>query len=253
MDLRGKTILSTRAASPELRNGLEAAGARVIECPAIAIEPVDDWTEVDRAASNLHTYDWLIFTSSNAVEFFMRRVSNLNVKCSTPIAVIGSGTARALLNWDLEPSRIPPKFRAESLIETFSADMSGTRILIPRAETAREILPEELRRRGATVDIVTVYRTVKAAGLTDLREHLKRETIDAVVFTSPSAVRYFGEELGEDLAESLRSIPIAVIGPVAREAVAAAGLDAVIEPEQATIQHLIQAIRSYFSNREANT
>jgi uroporphyrinogen III methyltransferase/synthase len=233
--------------------GLEAVGARVIECPAIAIEPVNDWTEVDRVASNLHTYDWLIFTSSNTVEFFMRRMRYLHVTCCTPIAVIGSGTAQALRTWDLEPSRIPPQFRAESLVETFPADMHGIRVLIPRAETAREILPEELRRRGATVDVVTVYRTVKAAGLSDLREHLKRERIDAVVFTSPTAVRYFREELGEDLVQSLGSIPIAVIGPVAREAVAAAGLEAVIEPKRATIQDLIQAIRSYFSNREAST
>jgi uroporphyrinogen III methyltransferase/synthase len=202
---------------------------------------------------NLHTYDWLIFTSSNAVDVFMRRVRDLNLTCRTPIAVIGLGTAMALQYWDLEPSRMPATFRAEGLVGTFPSDMRGLRILIPRAETAREILPEALRRRGATVDIVTVYRTVKAAGLTDLRQHLKRERIDAVVFMSPSAVRYFGEELGEDLAQSLGSIPIAVIGPVAREAVAAAGLVAVIEPERATIQDLIQAIRSYFSSREAST
>ena len=95
MELHGKTILITRAASQseELRAGLEAAGARVIECPAIEIVPVEDWTEVDRAASNLPNYDWLIFTSSNAVELFMRRLQALGLTCSTPIAVVGAGTA----------------------------------------------------------------------------------------------------------------------------------------------------------------
>lgn len=253
MDLQGKTILITRAASLELRVGLEAAGACVIECPAIAIEPIQDLTDVDRAAANLATYDWVIFTSSNAVDFFMRRLEDLGVTCRTPIAAIGSGTARSLLHWDLEPARMPAKFRAESLLETFPAELNGVRILIPRAETAREILPEELRRRGAVVDVVAVYRTVKAAGLTDLRSHLSHNKIDAVVFTSPSALRYFGDELGEDLVPSLRSIPVAVIGPVAKEAVEAAGLQAVIQPDRATIQDLIQSIRFYFSNRKAST
>lgn len=253
MDLLGKTILITRALSQELRTGLEVAGARVLECPAIAIVPVDDWSEVDRAARNINTYDWLIFTSANAVDLFMRRVDGVGVRCNIPIAVIGSGTARTLVSWDLEPSRVPLKFRAESLLETFPGDMRDMRILIPRAETARELLPEEMRRRGAVVDVVTVYRTEKSPGLADLRSHLGAEHIDAIVFTSPSAVRYFGEELGDDLVPSLRSIPIAVIGPVAREAVTAAGLDAVIQPERATIEDLIQSIRSYFNNQREST
>lgn len=253
MELHGKTILITRAASLELRTGLEAAGARVIECPAIAIEPVQDSTAIDRAASQLHLYDWLILTSSNAVDFFMRRLDTLGLRCTTPIAVIGSATARSLLPWGLQPSRMPAKFRAESLLDTFPADLTGVRILIPRAEIAREILPDELRRRGAVVDVVTVYRTVKSAGLTDLRSHLSHNQIDLVVFTSPSAVRYFGEELGDDLVPSLGSIPVAVIGPVAKEAVEGAGLKAVVQPDRATIQDLIQTIRAYFSNPTAST
>jgi uroporphyrinogen III methyltransferase/synthase len=256
MELRGKTILITRAAtqSEELRTGLEAMGARVIECPAIEIIPVEDWTAVDRAASQLGTYDWLILTSTNAVTHFMERLRTLGVTCGVSIAAIGTGTAAGLAAWNLSASRIPANFRAEGLLELFEQDLTGVRILIPRAEAAREILPDELRRRGATVDVVPVYRTVKPEGaLTRVRETLAGGRIDAVVFTSPSAIRTVAEALGEDLVPGLGSIPIAVIGPVARDAAEAIGLRVEILPKRATIQDLIEAIRSYFSSRTQYT
>ena len=256
MDLRGKTILITRAAtqSEELRAGLEAAGANVIECPAIEIVPPGDWTEVDRAAHQLPGYDWLIFTSTNAVTQFMERLRVLGLTCNIPIAVVGTGTAARLGEWHLKANRIPKDFRAEGLLEQFEDNLNGVRILIPRAETAREILPEELRRRGATVDIVSVYRTVKpVASLSRLREMLESETIDAVVFTSPSAIRNVAEMMEGNLASGLASIPIAVIGPVAREALESTGLKASIMPDRATIQDLVESIRTYFSNRSTDT
>lgn len=256
MELRGRTILITRAAaqSEELRTGLEDAGARVIECPAIEIVPVEDWTEVDRAASRLETYDWLILTSTNAAKHFLERMSALGTTCSVPIAAIGTATATKLAQWNLRASRVPGDFRAEGLLALFEQDLTGMRILIPRAESAREILPDKLRRRGATVDVVVVYRTVKPdAALAKLRETLSQEKLDAVVFTSPSAVRNVSEALGEDFTSSLGSIPVAVIGPVAREAVEASGLQVRIVPERTTIQDLIEAIRSYFSSRTPYT
>jgi len=256
MELRGKTILITRAStqSEELRTGLEAAGARVIECPAIEIVPVEDWTEVDRAASRLTTYNWLILTSTNAVMHFMERLRMLGLTCGVPIAAIGTGTAARLARWNLTASRIPADFRAEGLLDLFEQDLSEQRILIPRAETAREILPDELRRRGATVDVVAVYRTVKPlAALAAVRETLSREKIDAVAFTSPSAIRNVADVLGDNLASSLGSIPIAVIGPVARDAAEAAGLQVRILPKRATIQDLVEAIRFYFSSRTQYT
>jgi uroporphyrinogen III methyltransferase / synthase len=251
MELRGRTILITRAAtqSEELRTGLEAAGARVLECPAIEIVPTEDWTAVDRAAQNLHTYNWLILTSTNAVTHFMERLKVLGVACNIPIAVVGTGTAARLNEWNLKASRIPKDYRAEGLVDQFEQDLKSIRILIPRAEAAREILPEELRRRGAAVDVVTVYRTVKPlASLSAFREMLAVEKIDAVVFTSPSAIRNVAEAVG-DLASTLASIPIAVIGPVAREAAESAGLQVRILPDRATVQDLIESIRSYFSTR----
>jgi len=250
MELQGKTILITRAASQshELHSALEQAGARVIECPAIEIVPVEDWTAVDAAASELNTYDLLILTSTNAVDYFMPRVEAAGISCRVPIAVVGTSTAKRLSGWNLTPALIPQTFRAEGLLESLPQDLSGRRILLPRAETARELLPEELRRRGATVDVVTIYRTLKSpAGLMDLRATLAAENVSALVLTSPSAVRFIAEELGDELIPSIGTIPVAVLGPVAAEAAASVGLVVAIQPQHATVQDLVQAIRNYFS------
>jgi uroporphyrinogen III methyltransferase/synthase len=251
MAVLGKTILITRAASQsgDLRKGLEALGAQVLECPSIEIVPVTDWTEVDRAIANLNSYQWLIFTSTNAVEYFMQRAGAQGVGVwAVPVAAIGAATARKLQDWTVTASRVPGNFRAEGLLEMFPADLKGIRILLPRAESARELLPEELRRRGATVDVVSVYRTVKSeSGLSDLRATLTSNSIDAIVFTSPSAVRSVSETLGDEGTALLSPIPIAVIGPIAREAVESVGLKAAIQPGKATVESLVEAIARYFA------
>jgi len=248
MDLRGKTILITRAASQsaELCEGLSRLNARVIECPAIEITPIDDWTHVDRAISDLDSYHWLLFTSANAVDLFMKRVEG---KRRFPnVAVVGSATAKKLARWNLPVSLVPESYRAEGLLEAFPSDLNGVRILFPRAETARELLPEELRRRGARVDVLTVYRTAKADRLGDFRQILAGEHIDCVVFSSPSTIRFMAEAV-EDLASTLKGISIAVIGPVTQRAAEALGLKVSIQPEHATVPNLIEAIRQHFGQK----
>jgi uroporphyrinogen III methyltransferase/synthase len=247
MKLSGKTILTTRAASQsgELRSKLESLGARVIECPTIEIVPVDDWSLVDESIRRLDQYQWLIFTSANAVEYFMKRVRLAGVSCTTPIAVVGSATARRLKEWNLEPAIVPKEFRAEGLLKAMPASLYRTSILFPRAEKARDLLPAELRRRGAVVDIVTVYRTLRPEpGSLSISDVLTSETIDCIVFTSPSTIRYVAESAGEALLDLLRKIPIAVIGPVTRSAATEFGLESRIIPDESTIDSLIAAIQS---------
>jgi uroporphyrinogen III methyltransferase/synthase len=238
MELTGKTVLITRAASQsaQLRSQLEDFGARVIECPTIQIVPPKTWKPVDDAIRRLNTYQWVLFTSANAVEQFMDRLEN--VRCNVPIAVVGSATAAKLGEWGLKPSLIPKEFRAEGLLDEFAGNLVNLRILFPRAEVARELLPDELRRRGATVDVVTVYRTVKAFS-GNIAEILASEKVDCVVFTSPSAI-----------PEGLHTLPtgtaLAVIGPVTREAAQLLGLMPDIVPVESTVPGLIEAIRKYF-------
>ena len=238
MPLSGKTVLITRAASQsaELRTALEGLGAKVIECPTIHIVPPTTWKPVDDAIRRLNTYNWLLFTSANAVEQFMDRMRER--RPSIPIAVVGSATGTKLAEWKLKSSLVPKNFRAEGLLEAFAENLVGTRILFPRAEVAREMLPEELRRRGAVVDVVTVYRTVKAM-TGDIGEILESERVDCIVFTSPSTI-----------PENLHVLPtgtaLAVIGPVTREAARLLGLKPDIVPVQSTVQELVEAIEKYF-------
>jgi len=237
MELSGKTVLITRAAaqSAELRSLLEDLGARVIECPTIQIVPPKTWKPVDDAIRRLATYHWLLFTSANAVEQFMDRMGDR--RPTNSIAVVGRATADKLNQWGLKPALVPKEFRAEGLVAAFPENLVGTRILFPRAEVARELLPDELRRRGATVDIVTVYRTVKAFS-GSIGEILESEPVDCIVFTSPSTI-----------PDDLHSLPshtaLAVIGPVTREAAQLLGLKPDIVPAESTIPSLVRAIREH--------
>jgi uroporphyrinogen III methyltransferase/synthase len=221
-----------------LRLLLETRGARVLECPTIEIVPPDDWTAVDDAVRRLHTYNWLILTSTNAVDFFMERVAVAGVQCELPIAVVGEATASRLASWSLKAALVPRNFRAEGLLESFAQNLDEVRILLPRAQEGREMLPEELRRRGAVVDVVPVYRTVKA-GREKLKYTLESGKADCVVFTSPSTI-------DREAGEILRNVTIAVIGPVTRHAAEAAGLKPAIEPERATVKDLAAAIAAYY-------
>jgi uroporphyrinogen III methyltransferase/synthase len=238
MELSGKTIVITRAASQsaQLRNLLEDLGVRVIECPTIQIVPPKSWKPVDDAIRRLHWYSWLLFTSANAVEQFMDRMAGR--RPAIPIAVVGSATAAKLGEWGLTPSLLPKEFRAEGLLEAFPENMVGARILFPRAETARELLPDELRRRGATVDVVTVYRTVKAFS-GNIGDILENEHVDCIVFTSPSTI-----------PDGLHALPtgtaLAVIGPVTHEAAQLLGLKPDIVPIESTVPGLVEAIKKYF-------
>jgi uroporphyrinogen III methyltransferase / synthase len=241
MELTGRTILITRAASQsaDLRTRLESLGARVIECPTIQIVPPKTWKPVDDAIRTLSTYQWLLFTSANAVEQFMNRKGER--PCPVPIAVVGSATADKVIERGFKPSLVPKEFRAEGLLEAFPENLVGTRILFPRAEVARELLPDELRRRGATVDIVTVYRTIKGfAG--NVGEILGAEKVDCIVFTSPSTIP-------DGLSEVAPETAIAVIGPVTREAAQLLGLQPTITPKESTVPSLVDAIKRHYAEK----
>jgi len=246
MSLKDKTILTTRAASQSgaLRAKFEAAGARVIEIPTIEIKPVEDWTNVDAAIADLANYQWLIFTSANAVDLFLGRAKLMNKSVTTPIAVVGTATARRVRDWALEPAIVPREFRAEGLLEAMPVDLTGASILFPRAEIAREMLPVELRRRGARVDVRVVYRTIKPEGQSNAFQQItSTEHIDCIVFTSPSAVHNLAESIDQPITEALKSMTIAAIGPVTADAAKQLGLTVAIIPAESTIDALVVAVQ----------
>jgi uroporphyrinogen-III synthase len=179
------------------------------------------------------------------VERFVKRPGFPASGCRVPIAAIGAATADVLRKSGLCPSLIPTDFKAEGLLATFPSNLDGTRILFPRAETARELLPAELRRRGAVVDVIVVYRTV-GTEVEVLRESMNAETIDCAVFTSPSTIQFLAENLKVPLKEFFRGAAIATIGPVTANTAMEFGLNVSIVPARATIEDLVASIVSYF-------
>ncbi len=247
MALEGKTILSTRARNQgaDLRQRLEVLGARVLEVPTIEIVPPESWEPVDDAIRRILDYDWVIFTSANAVEAFLSRAGALE---GIQIAAVGSETARRLEARGFRPDLVPHDFRAEGLIEAFPEDLTGSRILIPRAEIAGVRLPEALGGRGARVDVVTVYSTQRPKDAdTELRRVLRDERVDCITFTSGSTVHNLADMLGvSDLSQAMDGIAVAVIGPVTCDSAARLGLDVDIQAETTTIPDLVEAIRNHY-------
>jgi len=243
LPLFGQRIMLTRAEEQagESAEQLRRLGADVVAVPTIEIGEPSSWVPIDSAIAKLETYDWLIFTSQNGVERFFARLdaSARDLRAvNGRIAAIGPATAEVLASAHLKTDCLPEEFVAESLLESLGRDLTGRRILLARAEVAREVLPEELRRRGASVDVAPVYRTV-VPDSSALREALASRRPDWITFTSSSTVRYFAAMAGED---ALRNVRIASIGPITSATIREYGVEPTVEADPHTMDGLIAAI-----------
>jgi uroporphyrinogen III methyltransferase/synthase len=256
--LAGKKILITRARdqSSEFATRLRNLGAEVIEYPTIEILPPRSWKGLDRAIDGLKSYDWIIFTSANGVNFFWQRLTDKGktsrLLSSLKICAIGPATAKQLKKKGIVVDYVPKEFVAESILKGFKKMMiQGNRILLARAKVARDILPKGLRKKGAEVDVVEAYRTVKPRGGTNrLKQLLTDDKIDAITFTSSSTLNHFAKLLKEDdLKKLLRGIAIACIGPITAQTAKRWGMRVQIQPKQYTIPALTQAIAEYFAKK----
>ena len=258
--LFGKRILMTRAKeqAAELADLLDAYGAEPVEAPTIRIVPPDDWTAVDRAIDSVGSYQWVIFTSVNGVDRFMTRLraKGLDARClaGRQVCCIGPRTAQELERFGVRADVVPADYQAEGVLAALGGqDLKQARILIPRAEVARELLPDELRARDAHVDVVTVYRTITPSG--DGEEwyrQLSDRQIHVVTFTSSSTVRNFVTMLGgvERVRPLLQSVLVACIGPITARTAEEFGLTVSIVPGENTIPALVDAIvRHYDAGR----
>ena len=254
--LMGQCIVVTRAReqASDLVKRLSDLGAECLECPTIKVCPPEDVTPLDRAMENLSSYDWLIFTSVNGVNFFFERLfqNNKDVRSLKDIhtAVIGPATEKRLFDFGLKSDIVPESYRAESVVKAFAGkDVTGKKILLPRAREARPVLPLELKKMGAVVDEVTTYRTHAVKDNTDvLSARLKERSIDMITFTSSSTVKNFRALFpNEDLKDLMRGVTIASIGPVTADTARDLGFDVHIIAESYTIPGLCQAILRHFS------
>ena len=260
--LFGKRILVTRPReqAAELVERLEAMGAQAIEAPMLRIAPPDDYGPLDDACSRADTFDWIIFSSANAVDAFVQRLletpQDLRVLKGVRLGVVGPATAERLTRIGLKVDLAPAEFRAESFLHAISqaGDIRGLKVLLPRADIGRELLADELRKQGAEVTEVVAYRTVVAEperdGEPDIYRMLLERRIDVVTFTSASAVRNFVRVLGaEQAADLLRTAIVASIGPVTAEAATQCNIATTIVPANFTVPALVDAIVDYFAKQ----
>jgi uroporphyrinogen III methyltransferase/synthase len=249
--LLGKTIIVTRARAQasDLVHSLSELGAQCLQFPTIRVQPPDDWRPLDQAIERLAEYHWLIFTSVNGVKQFFERlfVVDKDVRALHHLrtAAIGPVTAAELLARGLKSDIVPETYRAESVVAAFKGvDIGGNRVLLPRAEEARPVLPDELRKMGARVDEVTVYRTVPVTdGAEQLVEALRSGGVDIVTFTSSSTVRNFKALLpASDFEALMRPVTVASIGPITSDTARKLGFEVHITAESFTIPGLVESI-----------
>jgi uroporphyrinogen III methyltransferase/synthase len=247
--LKGRTVVvtRTRAQAAELATILSEAGAEVLEFPTIRIVDPEDWGPADTAAARLADYDWVVFTSANAVRAFFARLTGTGADAlaGMSVAAVGPATAARLSDRGITPAFVPDDHRAEGVVDGLVERGVGTgsRVLIPRALEARELIPETLRARGAEVDVVPVYRTVLGEGDAAVMTRFGARTVDAVTFTSSSSVRNFVDLLGRDgVPAILDGVLMASIGPVTSETMRSLGLSPAVEAADSTVAGLVRAL-----------
>ncbi len=254
--LAGRRVAVTRAREQavELVRELEALGAEVVAAPTIRIARLVDLTALRAALTRDPPYDWIVFTSQNAVHAVCDRLPEWDLAprdvARAAVAAIGPATAEALVRHGVVPDLVPDRFVAEAVVTSLAArgDVRGKTILLPRAREARDALPDGLRVLGAVVDVIPVYQTICETGDgSGLAAELLAGRIDLVTFTSSSTVRGFVDLVGRPAAASGR-FAAAVIGPVTAGTARELGITVAIEALDYTVPGLVAAIVRYYGD-----
>jgi uroporphyrinogen III methyltransferase/synthase len=252
--LQDKRIVITRSQSQaaSFSEKLQSLGAKPIVFPVIQFTPLST-ESLDAALAQFEQYDWLIFTSVNAVDFFFRRVDELKLTLAMPkVATVGSATAVALQARHINIDYTPDEFVGEALAAGLG-DLTGQKVLLPRAKIGRPQIVNLLRQQGAEVADVALYDTVTAVPSPEALAELA-QGFDAVTFTSPSSVRNFLKILDNSrpqgfqkpLGSLLGQAVIACIGPITAEEARQNNLSVTLTPPEYTIDGLIQDLITYF-------
>ena len=249
LPLSRRRIVVTRAREQAgtLSEKLRELGAEVLEFPTIEIQPAASYGPLDCAIGNLAAYDWLIFTSANGVRFFLERLdrSSMDLRAlKAKICAIGPATRAAVEALHLKVDLMGAEYVAEGLLAAFEPyDLAGKRILLPRAAVARDLVPAELTRRGAVVDVVEAYRTVAPesarARAAEIFGAVRKP--DWITFTSSSTVENFVQAAG---AAALEGVKVASIGPITSATARKHGIEVTVEAGVFTIDGLVAAILS---------
>ena len=264
--LEGRTVMVTRARAQaaEFAGELERYGARVVLCPTVEIVAPESYAPLDEAVENLFGYDWVVFTSANGVEHFLRRLAARGLDASAlddvRVCAVGPATAERLHGAHVHVDVVPEHFRAEGVFEALAAYEGGRgalaqkNFLLPRAAAARDFLPRALEEVGARVDVVPAYRTVRPESNERARVEglLVGGGVDCVTFASSSAVINFAQLFdAHDLSPLFAGVRVACIGDVTAAAAADYGLRADIVPSESTARALARAVAEFYSRSPA--
>ncbi len=251
----GRRVLVTRAAhqAGKLSEGLRAAGFEPVEVPVLEIRPPLDFAPLDAALRHLGSYDWLIFTSANSVRAVIERAATLGINfdsgATPPIAAVGEATAAAARNVGFAVDLVPAEYVAESLIASLVDRVAGKKILLARAEIARDVIPDALRAAGAAIDRVDAYRNVLPENASALLRAALEQGIDAATFTSSSSVTHLAEAArAAGVAFPFVGVKAVSIGPITSATLRERGWRPAVEASRSDISGLIEAVRLAFRN-----
>lgn len=254
--LFGKRVLVTRARSQasKLVKQLEDLGAEVLEYPTIEIVPVRDPEPLDEALRNVAKYDWMMFTSSNAVRGIAARMKSLGIDSRAlahlKFGVNGPSTARALVEIGINADAIPDQYLASAMVELLKTEgITPKNVLFPRSEIGRETLASGLRELGSNVDEVVAYSTESPNDTGDLARAAYEEGVDFTTFTSSSTVRNLVDLLGgsPDLINTSKTV---IIGPITADTAKELNVNNNIEADQQSIPGIVKAILAYVASSE---
>ncbi|MEH2323950.1 MAG: uroporphyrinogen-III C-methyltransferase [Nostoc sp.] len=262
LPLTGKTILVTRSVgqSSQFSDRLMASGATVIEMPTLEIGPPSSWEALDNAIAHLSHFDWLIFTSTNGIDYFFERLStqgkDTRALAGVKIAVVGEKTAQSLKQRSLQPDFIPPNFVADSLVENFPDLLDGKKVLFPRVESGgREVLVKELTLKGAKVIEIAAYQSCCPNGIPPAAElALQNRKINVITFASSKTVQFFCQltnnifSNNSDSSQFLEGVCIASIGPQTSQTCHTLFGRVDVEAQEYTLDGLTQALITWATN-----
>ncbi len=264
--LAGKRIVVTRAPEQagELIIQLRELGAEVLHLPAVTFSDPSDPAPLDKAVTSLRSFHWVLFTSQNALAFFVKRCKLLGANLQGDgrtsgvahpvppmIAAVGPATAEAARKEGLRVDFVASQYRGAALAEELGARLAGRRVLLPRSDRAGAELTAALRAQGAEVVDVVAYHTGTPESFDrNIAEAIARGEVDVVTFLSPSAFHHVVEAVGlETLRGVTDRVALAAIGPVTAAAIRQAGLRVEIEAKESTTSALVSAITDHFAQR----
>ena len=255
--LAGRKVVVTRTAEQagNFVSLLRAEGAEVIEFPTIETVPPEDYSGLDTAIERLPGFDYIIFTSANALKYFLARLKERGKSTSllkeSRLIAVGPKTAQEMAASGLKPDIIPEEYKAEGVLAALDGiDIAGKSFLYPRAFEARELLPEKLRDRGAEVLVAVAYRTVAPRVEREYLRGLFSGGVSAITFTSSSTVKNFMIMAGDDAAVLLKGVCVACIGPVTARTCEEMGVGVDVMPGDYTVEALLLSLTGYFARRK---